>query len=209
MELNPDTVKSTSSADTVPDKNARAEDVTAAASDEKVTLSVIRNGDMTTRQMLEILAKDDRVLFAEPNYTTQIDTGKTAVMVPEEIKAIVSAKQSGSSPVAEPGTVVEADDITPQQWGNSEAAEYHAAGKDKEASIKVPGFGPEGSNMTGDPITVALVDSAVDFSHPDLAPVAYTFSEEDQARLGCDAHGYNATWQSAFSTPNSKNVSAI
>ena len=66
--------------------------------------------------------------------------------------------------------------------------------RDLFVSINVPDFGAEGSDMTGDPITVAVFDTAIDFSHPDLKDVAYTFTPEDQQLLQCDEHGYNGLW---------------
>ena len=50
--------------------------------------------------------------------------------------------------------------------------------------------------MEGDPVVVAVIDSSVDFTNPDLAPTAYTFTPEQQKKLGCDEHGFNATIES-------------
>lgn len=86
-------------------------------------------------------------------------------------------------------------DLTPQQWSNSDSSEYHIPGVENK-SIHVPGFGPTGSNMDGDPVVVAVIDSSIDFTNPDLAPVAYTFTPEQQKKLGCDEHGFNATIES-------------
>ena len=86
-------------------------------------------------------------------------------------------------------------DLTPQQWSSSDASEYRMTGGEN-TSIHVPGFGPTGSNMEGDPVVVAVIDSSVDFTNPDLAPAAYTFTPEQQKKLGCDEHGFNATIES-------------
>ena len=167
----------------------------AAASGDEASLSVVRSGDMSTSQMLETLARDDRVLFAEPNYIAKIDTGTEADTASGAAEDPDPSRGAASSPVAEPGAIPPADDLTPQQWSSSEDAEYHIADKGINVSMKVPGFSPAGSNMEGVPITVAVLDAPVDFSHPDLADVAYHFSPEQKAQLGCDEHGYNATWQ--------------
>ena len=70
----------------------------------------------------------------------------------------------------------ELPDLTGLQWGPK--------------AIHTPGW-PDGSNMDGEPIIVAVMDGAVDFTHPDLAPVAYEFTPELQSKLGCGAHGFN------------------
>ena len=222
-------------ADDAADRGAGAKDPAAisleSAADEESTISVVRSSDMSTKEMLEILAEDDRVLFAEPNYITEIDTeadekadsalrqavksaaneGAAADNADVDARAATEDKDADSraadkdedadpeqaeKPVAEPGTVEPAGDMTPQQWSSSETADYHAARKTGEVSMNVPGFGPDGSDMEGDPIVVAVNDFPVDFSNPDLADAAYTFTEEEQELLGCDEHGYNATWQS-------------
>ncbi len=175
----------------------------AEVSDE-AGLMVIRSG-MSTKEMLEILSEDERVLFAEPNYTWKIEDAG------EELQDETPAGQSSSSeassaeslsedeapsPVADPADVVTADDLTPQQWSSSDKAELRGEAVELNPSINVPDFGATGSDMSGEPVGVAVIDLAVDFSHPDLKDTAYTFTPEEQAMLGCDAHGYNATWQS-------------
>ena len=65
------------------------------------------------------------------------------------------------------------------------------------SSINVPAFGSDqvGANMDKE-VVIAIVDNTVDFTNPDLAERAYTFSPELQEKLGCDAHGFNASAES-------------
>ena len=84
----------------------------------------------------------------------------------------------------------EARDGCALQWAMSEMASFRAAGSSGSGSIHVPGW-PDGSNMDHK-IIVAVMDQAVDFSNPDLADRAYTFSADLMETLGCDRYGYNA-----------------
>ena len=148
--------------------------------DQGINMLFIQRDDMTTEEILNKLAKDPRVVYAEPNYQAEkTELGEdepTAVINAEALKDVVAPE----------------NDLTPMQWSSSANSSYHLEGLPQDASIHVPEFGPTGSNMQ-EPIVVAVIDSPIDFENPDLAPVAYTFSPEDQAALGCDVHGYNAT----------------
>ena len=140
------------------------------AGDAAQRFALVRADGMSTKDILIALADDGRTLFAEPNYTF----------------ALSSAGTGAGSASSASYTASEIADLTYLQWGNS-----------GENSVNTPYFAASGSNMEGKPVTVALLDAPVDFTHPDLAPVAYTFTPEQQAVLGCDAHGCNATIESA------------
>ena len=178
-------------------------DITAAADalfdepvpdDGEVHMVYVQREDMSTEEILYTLAKDDRVLFAEPNYI--FNAGNTT---DEWSLTYESAANDGDAYTAQSGTtsVVTEDiaDLTPFQWSSSDNSSWVLEGN-SQSSIHVPGFGATGSNMTGEPVVVAVLDSAIDFTHSDLAPAAYTFTQEMQDALHCDVHGYNATSQS-------------
>ena len=136
-------------------------------------LTAIRDPDRTTEQLLRALAGDKRVAFAEPNYVSaspaSVDGGNPQPDAPA----------GGNGPSRADLAAVDAiPDLTAYQWENR--------------AIHTPGWPdkPE-ENMPGDPIVVAVMDGAVDFSHPDLAPVAYSFTPEEQALLGCGEHGFS------------------
>ena len=155
------------------------------ASRGEAVLTLITRPDSTTEELLYALAGDDRVVFAEPNYIRE-----TARSVsPEDLTA--AFRQSGGTLTEEqtggsegtgwnemPGHERIAD-LTDRQWG--------------QRAVHTPDFGAAGSDMAGEPVVVAVIDEPVDFSHPDLAPVAFTFTEDQQAALGCDVHGFNTT----------------
>ncbi|MBR3241115.1 MAG: S8 family serine peptidase [Parasporobacterium sp.] len=157
-----------------------------APEDGELHIVYIQRDDLSTEEILNRLAKDRRVLFAEPNYLGEKETAS-------------EMREEGNSETAF-GTdftvrTENLEDLTAQQWSSSDQSEFHLEGNDSN-SVHVPGFDEQTANMPGDPVIVAVSDYPVDFSHPDLAPVAYTFSKEQQLALGCDVHGFNATSES-------------
>ena len=169
--------------------------------EEEVSISLIRRDGMTTEEILRELAKDSSVVFAEPNYIMTDQSAEENYISLEDINRIsqnLGTKDQNDSHIdalmtaADPENTVIASDLTGLQWGNSRSTTYHLV--EEDVSINVPDFGGEGSNMTGDPITVAVFDTPVDYTHPDLKDVVYTFTPEEQKILGCDEHGYNAAW---------------
>ncbi len=85
-------------------------------------------------------------------------------------------------------------DLRAFQWAyTNETAMRSVAmgGAAPAAGVNVPGFAEGVSNMER-PVTVAVFDSLVDYTHPDLAGVVYHFSPAEQRALGCGEWGYNA-----------------
>lgn len=176
-----------------------------ADDDEDVRFVYITRKDMTTEELLRTLAEDPDVVFAEPDYIKEAaESGKAIDQEAAEAIAAIIQEAAGRSeseddedaggeesdwivdPAKEPA------DLTQLQWSSFEDAAFHAPNVSGDVSMKIPGFGPTGSDMEGGPVTVAVLDGAVDFNNPDLKDAAYTFSPEQQAALGCDVHGYNA-----------------
>ena len=173
--------------------------------DDGISIISIRRSGMTTEQILKILASDESVIFAEPNYIIDVEEDEES----DADQADNDAATTDEVPKAKAAGEDDADDApgmlapnsggggvdgTELQWSSSENTTYHAAGKNGDVSMKVPGW-PNGSNMDHE-IIVAVVDMPVDFSNPDLEDRAYTFTPAQQAALGCDVHGYNAMWTS-------------
>ncbi len=151
-----------------------------ADDEEDIRLVYIERKDMTTEELLWTLSSDPDVVFAEPNYKQKV----------AETEDAEDGGGSGNDWVVDPDA--EPKDLTAFQWSSFEGAADHAPNVSGDVSMKVPGFGPTGSDMEGEPITIAVLDGPVDFDNPDLKDAAYTFSPEQQAALGCDVHGYNA-----------------
>ncbi len=171
--------------------------------DEEVCITSVRRSGMSTEKILRLLADDDSVVFAEPNYIkkTEPDNGDAeaaagaaaehAAKIAEETEGI-DVSETEDEDYSAPKNIGEyACDASGLQWSSDENSTLHAANKKTDVSMKVPGW-PAGSNMDHEIVT-AVVDMPVDFSNPDLKDRAYTFSPELRAKLGCDEHGYNAT----------------
>ena len=206
---------------------------TLSGQDDGICITSIRSSDMTTAQILELLACDDSIVFAEPNYITCMSSEEDDAEISGTVDAddafltdsgdddfltdsgdddfltdsgdddflTDSAEDAFLTDSADqdiPGITGEARDASSLQWSSSEDASLHAAYKIGDVSMKVPGW-PDGSNMDTE-IIVAVMDMPVDFTNPDLADRAYTFSPELKASLECADHGYNATWDSQTGT---------
>ena len=147
--------------------------VDTARSGEAV-LTFLRDPTRTTEELLYALAGDQRVAFAEPNYRAEVPA-------PADDAALQNALLSAAGAAEPVMDYADVPDLTALQWEN--------------ARIHTPGHGPTGSNMD-ETVVVAVIDGAVDFTSPDLAPVAYTFTDEQLAALAaqgisCGEHGYS------------------
>lgn len=173
-----------------------------AQAEQSVTLSLVSSDSLSTEELLRSLADDPRVAFAEPNYYAELAEDEEAQAIAEASAEYVP---KGSDTT---------NDLRRLQWGSWDTTEEGMRYMDTlgNYSINAPGFDtPEvGANMDEE-IVVAVLDGAVDFSNPDLADRAYTFSPQLQERLGCDVHGFNASAEStdgklivnpAFTTDN-------
>ena len=152
-----------------------------AQSEEGLTLSSVTSGTLTTEELLRLLAEDTNVAFVEPNYTFSI----------EDADPSNPASDNSPSPQI---NATDVGDLKPMQWANWTTDQtLRTEAFTANPSVNVPNFGSSerGANM-GKPIVVALIDTAVDNQHPDLANVLYRFSDEQQAALGCYEMGYKS-----------------
>lgn len=96
-----------------------------------------------------------------------------------------------TTPVAAQGDSVgpATKDLTNYQWftkGVDNAAPQYPDGANP--GVQPPNWNEPGkTNASG---VVAILDSGVDYDHPDLANVMYEFSPELRRELGCGPHGY-------------------
>lgn len=175
---------------TVSDTEPQAtDDQLRAQSEETLTLKCVTSDTLSTAELMRMLSDDPNVAFVEPNYTlslTDEDESDTVI----DLSTLTDAPISLSSQTDTPAIL----DLTPLQWGNwANSQTYHAEGFTTNPSINVPNFGAtqRGANMDR-PITVALLDTAVDYQNPDLINVLYHFTPEQQKTLGCWEYGYKA-----------------
>jgi len=150
-------------------------------SQQVATLSLVASDTLSTEELLRALSDDPRIAFAEPNYVCSFTD--------------ITAGAGGIAPQA--GNPV--DDLTPLQWGNwFSDATTRAIDQSGNTSINVPAFGSDqrGANMEKQ-VVVALLDTAVDHTNPDLENIIYWFSPEQQEALGCGEWGFNAVGKGA------------
>ena len=165
-----------------------SDDVTETGSDT-VSIEIASDSSKTTEELLYELAKDPRVVFAEPNYLAEESSEEEQNILASYVDDVLAEES-------------EIADLTPLQWGCWDGIGTVRKDTSKDASIHVPTFGPTGRNMTGDPIVVAVLDYPVDYTNQDLSDRIYRFSKSRQELLGCDEYGYNACWQSADGKPD-------
>lgn len=146
-------------------------------------LTVVRSDALTTEELLRELADDPSVLFAEPNYTdaTLLDQDEAAAPEAAAIAASGATVQGASK------------DLTSFQWGfGNDGSTLQTPGTSNAASVNPTNWNDAGGNMNGEDVVVAILDSGIDASHPDLDGSIYRFSAEQQQALGCGEYGYNA-----------------
>ena len=152
----------------------------AAQSSDGLVLSSVSSDKLSTEELLRLLADDPNVAYAEPNYRWSIDD------------AVQGSEVSADALVATED--ISCGDLTPLQWGNWVGSDIvKAANTAANPSINVPSFGSSerGANMDKQ-VVVALLDTGVNYLHPDLINVMYHFTPEQQEALGCWEYGYTA-----------------
>lgn len=144
---------------------------------ENISVRYLSNTGLSTEELLRTFINDSRVLSVEPNYTGQIAEQNRSLSV----QARISPSDIG--------------DLTSIQWGNKndDTAFYTSglqAGQNTvvDFDINDVSWNNGNDNATG---AVAVVDTGIDYTHPDLAP-SMQGSMKAFVSYGGD-YGYNAT----------------
>ncbi|MDR1087862.1 MAG: S8 family serine peptidase [Coriobacteriales bacterium] len=152
------------------EQNAASLAVQTAA--ETVVIKYIKSENLSTEELLVLLWDDPRVLSVEPNYTYELP--------PIESSAGLVTLNSLSPADIKP--------LTDYQWSmaNTDAA-LMSSSKELDFDINPPDWNDAGKeNASG---TIAVVDSGIDYTHPDLNGIMHA----DMTDF-CDyggAYGYN------------------
>ena len=166
------------------------------ALEESAVIRFIHSDEYTTEELLAMYSDHPGVIYAEPNYIYNIsDEYPAAAADPEEADAASTvAAEADEYPVA----TSEAEDTIPAEY--SDVEEYvsypdltslqYAYG-DSPAGMDVPGWNdPDNINATG---VIAVMDTGVDHTHPDIAPVMWDEGEKykELTDLGGGKYGIN------------------
>lgn len=181
-------------------------DTSLPASSSGYEVVTVRDESKTTEQLLNDLAADPAVLFAEPNYVVQNIEQDTASekafaealaqaqaegSLEEESKAAGLDAQSAADTRWSTVTLAQGE-LTNLQYGfNTDTTKTPSVGYTGNAvSTNDTSWNTAGGNMKR-PVVVAVLDTGIDYNHPDLANVMYTFKEDQQAQLNCGEFGFN------------------
>lgn len=187
----------------------------AIASGSDVRVALIERADMSVAELVSSLDSLDCVECAAPNYVYVIadSAAESALPVSTSSSASTSSASSSTMQTREtqtyttqaitPQNTMTDDTYLDQQWALSGAGNKIAgsqAGIDYAAALAAEGSG------TSDNI-VAVLDSGVDYTNPDLAGVMWT-NTEGLADGPTESHGYNGYSRTYDPMPGSASPSA-
>ncbi len=179
--------------ESVPSASPSDSALSAQSIEEEVEITLVHRDDMTTEELIRALLHDPCVLSAEPNYlmnfesieegaaTSSNETTSEAKQLTTAIVDDLSAQEgSGAS-----------TDLSGYQWFSSGAADATSQYLDAQnPGVSAPHWNEPDMKNCDPGSVVVIMDSGVDYTHPDLAGVMYHFSDDLQKQLGCGEFGY-------------------
>lgn len=189
MDVDADTA-----AEALSDDGADAASARTASADEG-RLVLVRDESKTTEELIAALEADERVVFAEPNLTVEVpeedaeDADDLAAAVDLVLDAeLPESRDASDDAAADDGTPADdapaaegsdtfgedkpdsaAADLTDYQWGFDNKAD----GDDGTVDMRSSEWDSQTPDEDLDEVIVAVIDSGVDASNPDLAPVMW------------------------------------
>ena len=166
------------------------EDEAAAETDETADIVAVPADEAATD---EAMTSDDAAVTDD---AASAEDAPVLAAPAEDVADTLAAEDDGPEP-QEPATLPKSDvlanavayDLTPYQWfstGSQSIIPQYADGTNP--GVRAPKWNTIGeTNATG---VVVILDSGVDYTHPDLKNVMYRFTPEQQAELGCGEYGY-------------------
>lgn len=144
------------------------------AGEGDVSIKLVRADYLSTDELIRTLRDDPRVIAVEPNYTYELVDPSESNRIDVSAYADDALASSGSASQATPYALGDADDMTAYQWGYSADLDVmKVAGQTMNLDMNIPLWSANRTdssvkNATG---TVAILDTGIDYTHPDLAPV--------------------------------------
>lgn len=143
---------------------------------------VVREG-ADTAELLAELASDPRVLSVEPNYVYEVPDEQAE---DDQDTGLLSAEGSASGYDFDRSL-----DLSGWQWASSGQTVMTMPDTRAEKSVGVhaPAWNDSSYASASTDCIVAVLDTGVDYEHPDLRDYIYRFSPELQETLGCGEYG--------------------
>ncbi len=185
-------------------------------------LVLVRDESKTTEELISALQADERVVFAEPNgYVEQVDAEKSDVVADGvDAGAATSDVAGGQTEPADGATEAEpallgsdkdepASDVTGFQWGMSNNGSMGGVSADEAIDIEYDAWNDASAVADLEDVVVAVIDSGVDETNPDLAGVLWDEGEDypELTALGGDAHGISTVPDTTSTAPISSEQS--
>lgn len=179
-------------------------DANAAGDDEPaVQVVLVRKEGASTKDLLEELAGDSRVICAEPNYTYQLEdddvsdagsNGGSDDGPADNGNSPASGTADSDTEAFTPATAsqVAADsmpDLTKFQWSSSTDTSLLAGERGEDVDANIPSWSTSEENAGG---IVCVMDSGIDYTHPDLASSMADLSDI-ATTIGGGQYGINLT----------------
>lgn len=175
---------------------AAARSLSADVADAVGRLVLVRDESKTTEELIAELQSDARVVFAEPNGLVETFEGEAGQVI-EEAESEASAPESEVS-ATEPEELVfgsdvdePAADLTAFQWGMSNDGTMGGVPEEEAVDIGYRAWNDVSAAGDLEDVVVAVIDSGVDETNPDLDGVLWSEGEQypELVALGGDAHG--------------------
>ena len=164
----------------------------ALGSDDRVTLSLIESDEYTTAQLLDMYKDAPGVLEALPDYISHVDSEISEYYA----DGFKEGSKDGSGLSEETEQIFTADALTESVLGtdeNTDLTSYQFFADDLPGGMDVPGWN-DPANKNAEGTVVAVLDTGVDYEHPDLKSVMWDEGETYPALVakGGGKYGYCA-----------------